>query len=62
MSMQRGYVQQKWLPPPTIDDYMYEVQMNIWWGEKDRAKRQIIWLMEQYLKDENDEETTVCQI
>lgn len=62
MPMQRGYVQQRWLPPPTIDDYMYEVQMNIWWGEKDRAKRQIIWLMEQFLKDESDEETTVCQI
>jgi hypothetical protein len=51
--MPQGYVQ-KWLPPPTVDDYMYEVQVNIWWGEKDRARRQIIWLMETFLPDEKE--------
>jgi hypothetical protein len=46
----RGYVQ-KWVPPPTVDDYMFEVQQNLWWGEKERARRQIIWLMEIFLGD-----------
>jgi hypothetical protein len=55
-----GY-RQKWLPPPTIDDYMWEVQQNIWWQNKDRARRQLIWMMEQFLGD-NHEKATFSEI
>lgn len=50
-----------WKPPPTLDDYMYEVQLNIWWGEKDRAKRQLLWLMDIFLGDD-DEKTAFSKI
>jgi hypothetical protein len=52
MAMTRGYVQ-KWRPPPTVDDYMWEVQQNMWWGEKERARRQILWLMDIFLGDDD---------
>jgi hypothetical protein len=51
--MALGY-RQKWLPPPTLDDLMYEVQVNMWWGEKERARRQLVWLMEKYLGDDDE--------
>lgn len=54
-----GY-RQKWLPPPTIDDYMYEVQMSLWWDRKDRAKRQLLWLMDRYLGD-SDEKASISE-
>jgi hypothetical protein len=57
----QGY-RQKWVPPPTVDDYMWEVQQNIWWGEKDRAKRQLMWLMERFLGDEDEKETTLSEV
>jgi hypothetical protein len=57
----RGYVA-KWLPPPTVDDYMYEVITNVWWGEKERAKRQLIWLMDRYLGEEHGEETSLREV
>lgn len=58
-----GYIT-KWLPPPTIDDYMWEVQQNIWWQEKERAKRQLLWIMERYLGEnhENEEEAALCEV
>jgi hypothetical protein len=49
-----GYVT-KWIPPSTIDDFMYEVQWNLWAGEKERARRQILWIMDRYLGDDNEE-------
>lgn len=48
-----GYVS-TWRPPPTVDDLMYEVQVNIWWGEKDRAKRQLLWIMDRFLGEEDE--------
>lgn len=56
-----SYVKEKWLPPPTIDDLMWEVSMNIWHYDKERAKRQLIWLMDRYLGDTDDEETAVSE-
>lgn len=53
---------QKWIPPATIDDYMFEIIQNVWWGNKERAIRQVIWVMENYLGDENgtsEEETAI---
>jgi hypothetical protein len=34
---------------------MWEVQENVWWNHKDRARRQLIWLMERFLGDNNEE-------
>lgn len=50
---------QKWLPPPTIDCYLYEVQQDIWWGHRSRAKRTLLWLMEKYLGDDHEKEASL---
>lgn len=68
MAAKRGYVTTKWLPPPTIDDYMYEVELNVWWNERERAKRQLIWLMEIYLGESDvetkntEEKAALCEV
>lgn len=59
--MRRGYIQ-KWLPPPTTDDYMWEVQQNMWWGNREKAKQQLMWLMYTYLGERDDEETALRKV
>lgn len=51
----------KWRPPQTVDDYMCDVQMSLWYNERERAKRQLLWLMEMFMRDE-DEKTYISKI
>jgi hypothetical protein len=41
--------------PRTVEDWLDEIQMDIWYGQKETAIRRLIWLMDQTIFDEEED-------
>lgn len=44
----------RWVTP-TLDDYMFDIAQDTWWGRKEKAKERLIWLMK-WMKQHDGEE------